>query len=578
MILFLVSLLSLQCCFVQGKTELILVIALPQSYTEVSTNWERREEILPGALAAIEEANNDSVSFHFTLVEANSGSYDSSSSGNVLEVIANLAWQEKISRIIGIAGVLHPHAQAVLNRFQLPIASLIHYNEVPHNFNVHYMTASTLTLVESILAFLTEINPKKIGLITEIKQSYYLMVSNEINTKISISFDEIVQNHHKKSFSSITNKIFVSNINVILLNVGPSTAVSMLCEAYKSGLTWPRYAWVLHSYQLDDLLQNSVQSNPGYSVQKILEGIFIFQLTREETNFSPYRAHQIMNNDTDPVFNPYADLLYHSVWALISSVDNRSISYSNPVSSQVHFNPGGSKVYIYQNINNTATLVGTYNGISHTLTNVSKITLRDNDVVVVSGEYLAPFLPLPLLCFLFNSILLVLYIYFRNEPSIKSTSVSLSMLIFLGCNFHILFVVCLVLNREYIATVDLCMVGVWLSTNGLALIFATILVKMLRVYHIFTTFKILKCSVLLSDCALLLSTFLILSPIIMILLLWTAIDPYQKDIRFLELPGSIRTVANCHSSYVYMWTGLVTIYIILLSIAVVIVAIKSRNI
>ena len=37
-------------------------------------------------------------------------------------------------------------------------------------------------------------------------------------------------------------------------------------------------------------------------------------------------------------------------------------------------------------------------------------------------------------------------------------------------------------------------------------------------------------------------------------------------------------VANCHSSYAYMWTGLVTVYIILLSIAVVIVAIISKNI
>ena len=89
------------------------------------------------------------------------------------EVIANLAWQEKVSHIIGIAGVLHPYVLVVLNRFQLPIAAVIHSNEAPHNFNVHYMTASTSTLIESILAFLTEINPKKMGLITEIKQPYY---------------------------------------------------------------------------------------------------------------------------------------------------------------------------------------------------------------------------------------------------------------------------------------------------------------------------------------------------------------------------------------------------------------------
>ena len=64
-------------------------------------------------------------------------------------------------------------------------------------------------------------------------------------------------------------------------------------------------AKVCLGYWLDDLLQSSVQSNPGCSVQKILEGIFIFQLTREETNFSSYSTHHIMNNG-DPGFNPHA--------------------------------------------------------------------------------------------------------------------------------------------------------------------------------------------------------------------------------------------------------------------------------
>ena len=573
-------LLSLQGCVVQGKKEMILIIVLPQNSTdsEVPVTWQRAEEILPGALAAIEEANNYSVSFEFTLIKVNTGSYELSYSGNVLEVIADLVWEEKVSHIIGIAGVLHPNVLAVIDRFQLPIASLVHSNESPNNSNVHYLTASTSTLIESVLAFLTEISPKKIGLITEIEQPYYLMVSSGINAKISISLNEIVQSHHKKSYSGIANKIFANNIHVILLNVGPSTALSVLCEAYKNGLTWPKYAWILHSYRLDDLLRSSVQSNPGCNVQKILEGIFIFQLTGEETNFSSYySAHHIVNNG-DPGFNPYADLLYHSVWALISSVDNRSFSYSNSVSSQVHCNPGCSKIYIYHNINNMGTLVGTYNGISHTLANVSKINFRDSDLAVVSREYLTPFLPLPLLCFLFNTILLILYIYFRNEPSVKSTSVSLSMLIFTGCYITILFSVCLTINRHY--TVDFCMLLCWLSGTGLSvpLILATVLVKMLRVYHIFTTFKILKNSALLSDCALLLYCILILSPNIVVLTLWTAIDPYRKVILFFEHPGFTRMEMSCHSNNTFGWFGLGCIYIFLLALATVIVAIKSRNI
>ena len=53
--------------------------------------------------------------------------------------------------------------------------------------------------------------------------------------------------------------------------------------AYKQGLTWPKYAWILHSYRLDDLLQNST-SNKGcmHSVQKSFEGFLSFSWLMKE--------------------------------------------------------------------------------------------------------------------------------------------------------------------------------------------------------------------------------------------------------------------------------------------------------
>ena len=48
----LLCLLNLQCHLGLGNSEPILIIALPQSDTEVSASWERGEEILPGAKQA----------------------------------------------------------------------------------------------------------------------------------------------------------------------------------------------------------------------------------------------------------------------------------------------------------------------------------------------------------------------------------------------------------------------------------------------------------------------------------------------------------------------------------------------
>ena len=310
-----------------------------------------------------------------------------------------------------------------------------------------------------------------------------------------------------------------------------------------------------------------------HSVQEIFEGVFIFQLTYEgiDKEIMHYRYN-----------NSYAFLLHNSVWNLISSVGIRSNSHSSEVmsSSPVH---DSSKVYVYHNLNSTARFIGIYDGTSSTLTNVSKTIFTDYDLPVINkAPIFVPYLlPLPILSFILNTILLFLYIIFRNEPSIKSTSVSISMLIFIGCYILIGYSISLIASKQDLYELDFCMAHVWLSGIGLSipLILATILVKMLRVYRIFISFKFLKKSVHLSDFALLGYTMLILSPHIILLILWTAIDPAYRVEIFIEHPGHIENVIMCHpSEYYLIWYALAFVYLILLSEAVVIIAIKSRNI
>ena len=100
----------------------------------------------------------------------------------------------------------------------------------------------------------------------------------------------------------------------------------------------------------------------------ILEGVFIFQLTCEGIEVE----HCNMSNGG---FNSYAFLLHDSVWNLISSVDTRSNSHSSEVTSPFHSKSDSSKVYVYHNLNSTASLIGIYDSTSRTLTNVSEIII-----------------------------------------------------------------------------------------------------------------------------------------------------------------------------------------------------------
>ena len=566
----LLPLLNLQCA---GKGESIVIIALPQSDTEVSASWERGEEIRPGAVAAIEEAKNNFLSFNISLVEATSGPvsrYDLPYSGNVLEIIANLTWQERASDIIGIAGVLHPNVLEATSRFQLPIISLIHFDPGPHNIrsSVQYMTISTLTLTDSILTFMKKMQPRKIKIITEIKQPYW-KVSSQLSTKANISLDTEIIDKYQTLISDIANRVYTSNTHVVLLSVGPSTAVPMLCEAYKIGLTWPRYAWMLHSYRFKDLLNSSLY-NEECTAHKILEGVFIFQLTEEQND---------LDSETTQG-NPYAGLLHDSVRALISSVDNSSSAHSNGSSSTPYFSPGSSQVYIYHNLNGTVSLTGTYDGTSHTLTkfNASE-TFTDYDLPQIYIPNLSLYiLPLPILSFLFNTVLLVLYIIFRKEESVKSTSVSLSMLLFTGCYLAAIFIILDILFDVYM--IDQCMLLFTLSLLGLSLslILVVLLLKMLRVYHIFTKFKVFGKSRKYKDYALLFYTALLLLPKVTLLIIRTAVDPSHRATNYMEQPGFIMITSFCYSEHWQIWYWVLFPYYWILQGALVFVAIKTRKI
>ena len=60
--------------------------------------------------------------------------------------------------------------------------------------------------------------------------------------------------------------------------------------------------------------------------------------------------------------------------------------------------------------------------------------------------------------------------------------------------------------------------------------------------------------------------------------MWTVIDPYIEDIKYVEHRGFLTVKFDCTSKYFYLWTTLTIVYTIFLSLVVVTVAVKSRNI
>ena len=93
---------------------------------------------------------------------------------------------------------------------------------------------------------------------------------------------------------------------------------------------------------------------------------------------------------------------------------------------------------------------------------------------------------------LFVSIILFLYIFFREEQEIKATSFTISLCIFLGC-YLLLSCSSVILAKSWIlygvnnTAGILCQMLTWSGTIGIpaSMILATIIVKMVRIYAVF---------------------------------------------------------------------------------------------
>ena len=173
----------------------------------------------------------------------------------------------------------------------------------------------------------------------------------------------IALGHHQESFASVINTVASSNIYIIVLNVSPFIVLPILCEAHRNKLTWPKYAWILHSYRFNDITHNL---NVKCNVHNVLEGMFTFQLVQEEVTSE--LEGMIRSNMDNSALSPYAYLLYDAVWTLIVAA-NQSVTGSQ----STNMSCTSKYIYVYQVLNGTMTSrhTGVYNSNSRMLENLT---------------------------------------------------------------------------------------------------------------------------------------------------------------------------------------------------------------
>ena len=360
---------------------------------------------------------------------------------------------------------------------------------------------------------------------------------------------------------------------------------------------WPKYVWIFHSHRIEDFLyypsackiKNAINgiiiivSQPElYDPRKL--GIMSFKHYQQYTSRLSMVADRY-NVSVRP--NALAIVLHDLVWSMANMINHQGpyihiwhhdlVFHISHIRNQIQV----PIAIVYSN-SSTATIVKL---------NVSTVEMAPtgNFPSVSSEPPIAYTIGMSLsitLMICLVSFMLLLYICFHNESEIKATSFTLSLMMFLGCYFNLLYL-CLLTYANH-STINssgtlhqdaICNLLLWFSAPGISLPFmlATLLVKMLRVYHIFN-YVTLHIGHYCSDFALAIYILLILTPSIIIIIVWTSVDKYHFTIEYKSTKTSIEVLKGCDSEYESTWVGSLCIYLFILASALAIVAVKTRKV
>ena len=452
--------------------------------------------------------------------------------------------------------------------------------------------------IECLLNLVKELKWNRLALIVE-NANYYKYEADLLQKKLLITPEIIITPYMIISETDNTKYalqcIKKSATNIIIVLASERTASIILKEALGLNFIWPSYAWILHiTPHTESILKMEgaimlshypVQEKPR--PQKIFEGIC-----------NPINATEQQTA---------CDTLYDSILAaeLVGKLKRFNITFPGKTGT-VELDDWGKRLInstLIQIKNNSKVKIGYYNPKSLEFFLYDKFFSSGNIpkgmTVIIDGKPSTAHKTMILLaftsCFIFLFIVMILFIYFRKAPEVKATSITLSMCMFLSSFILLLFFPVLLLFEEqqvdlapYLAqgpTLSkdfvpvpaksniLCLCIPWFSLP-IPIILTTIFLKMLRVHVIFSCPHSYKRK-LFSDGALFLYLLIIMTPNILLLILWSTLDPLVNHVMETRHENFIERHKKCSSNHIFTWFVMLTIYLIILIIAVAIIAFKT---
>ena len=502
--------------------------------------------------------------------------------------------------------------------------------------HLNFIVPSEAAYYETLFTLMRELNWKRALVIDDeffnLNNGSFLMQNLEIT---HLEYSDLI-------FTTL-NEIRRSERNIVYVSVGARRMANLLCAAYDDGLVWPHYMWILQDHDVSDLLKEADKNCTKGKLMEATQNSLVFKFQHEQENkskeldtgktFERYLEEytKILGESGKNITqNKFANTMHDSVWAFafalnhsLDTIENlqdnmtvidfvnrfgrveltnlieanlRSLSFEG-VSGRIQFNDNYDiealvSITLLDN-HNTSVVIGYYDQASP-----SDFTVDQTSINLPSDQLPNKYnqIPLPgtilliitaVLCLLLTTIMFILFIKYRRYSEIKATSPYLSMLMFVGTYLILISavmqaVLTAIINKllDTIASAALC--GSVISGNvmGVNLIFSTLLLRMLRIYRIFSYFG--KTGKIWSDKVLVVIVLLIVGGDIVLLLIWFNVDPFTvKDVivyRPNGHPPHYEISQYCTSSNIGVWFALIFGKVGILFAIVLFLAIKTRKI
>ena len=410
-----------------------------------------------------------------------------------------------------------------------------------------------IILAKATLKFVQYIKWERVAVITDVSSYFYLNIAEQIyNTfipDINVHYFQLLDS--EKAIDWTLNRLQNLKLRIVIVSLPLDSLKKLMCKRLALNMVWPDYAWLALGVDYQMLVK-----------QPCLDQTLLFQQRIQDAS---HQSSKKVN------FN-YDELI------------EISTSASKISTNCHHIHQSTYEVDIYQ-LDKELIYISNYSmtdGLtSFILSPVpTDLPLQSS----LTGYIVFSFLYLPV--FIFLTLTLIMYFHFRNEPEVKATGVSLSILTFIGCYLLLTYLAALNLNllpNYYRVSLTfrnfMCQLLLWF--NGLsvptALILSVLLVKLVRVYCLFTYHKTMKkweCQ----DITLAMYALLLTSPLIIICTVQSAINKYVSTITRYSRDDQFDAFLVCKGDHEFDWLFGQLAYMLVLSILLIIMAIKTRKI